>query len=101
MFMGLHPRLERDLVQAIDERPVAFPLAMLAVSAVFVLVLLLVLYAIGALSAPGPTEMVRHTADADAASGCIRRVSYQYDIDPRHSLMTGDSRCRLTIRVKR
>jgi len=76
MLMGIHPRLERDLVQAPDERHVAFSLTILTVSAVFVLALTLVAYAIGAPSAPGPTEMVQHTADADAALDCIRRVSH-------------------------
>ena len=77
MLMGIHPRLERGLVQALNERPVAFSLAMLTVSAVFILALTLVAYAIGAPSAPGPTEMVQHTADADVALDCIWRVSHQ------------------------
>ena len=63
MLMGINPRLEREMVQALDERPVAYPLAMLAVTAVFALVITLVAYGIGALSAPVPTEMAQHVAD--------------------------------------
>ena len=77
MLMGIHPRLERDLVQALNERPFAFPFTMLAVSAVFILALTLVAYAIGAPTAPGPTEMVQYTADTDVALDCIWRVSHQ------------------------
>ena len=75
MLMGLHPRLESEMVQELYERPVAFPLAMLAVTAVFAIVLTLVAYGVSALSAPAPTEMVQHTADVPI--DCIRHVSHQ------------------------
>ena len=75
MLMGLNPRLEREMVQALDERPVAFPLAMLAVTAVFALAITLVAYGIGALSVPVPTEIAQHTADVPLE--CIRYFSHQ------------------------
>ena len=62
-------------MQALDERPVAFPLAMLAVTAVVINALALVTYGIGAISPPVPTEMTQHTADVPLE--CIRHISHQ------------------------
>ena len=72
MLMGIHPRLERDLAQALNERPVAFPLAMLAVCALFTVALMLVVYGIGALPAPTEVEMVERAAVPDVALKCAR-----------------------------
>lgn len=73
MLMGINPRLEREMVQALDERPVAFPLAMLAVTAVFALVLTLVAYGTGALSAPAPTELTEVNVLPDVVRECVHR----------------------------
>lgn len=73
MMAGLHPRIEGDLMEAIDERPVAFPLAMLAMTVVVALTVALVMYGVTMLSASAPVEMVEHTANPDAALDCIRR----------------------------
>ena len=71
MLMGINPRLEREMVQALDERPVAMPLAMLAVTAVFALVITLVVYGIGALSTPVPTELAEVNVLPDVVRECV------------------------------
>ena len=70
MFVGLNPKMEQEIVQALDERPIALPLTMLVVCAAVTVAIVGVLYGIGMLLTSADTAAVKDAVTMETAIRC-------------------------------
>ena len=70
MFVGLNPKMEQEIVQALDERPIALPLTMLVVCAVVAVAIVGAVYGIGMLLTPADTAAIELAVNLETAKRC-------------------------------
>ena len=70
MFVGLNPRMEQEIVQALDERPIALPLTMLVVCAAVAIAIVGAVYGIGMLLTSADTAAIKEAVTLETAIRC-------------------------------
>ena len=73
MMPGLNPRIEKDLLAAMQQHPTKLPIYMLLLCVVMTALIFLTVHGLGEMAQAMPESVVEQSLNNEAALECIRR----------------------------